>query len=161
MRRRRLWIIVVVLIVIVLAVVLGVRRLLTGADEDAALFFDRTWMTEIPEDRTEFVHGLVALEEHGIGAFFKASSYRLEEEIFEHEPDGRGLKIRFPQTGRRARFTYQVRRCDDHPPFDLCLTLSRNPWGGPRQLFGYLDEDEAGSRSAVRRLGLEPLPGRR
>ncbi len=33
--------------------------------------------------------------------------------------------------------------CDDLPPFDLCLTMSKNPWGGPKKYYSTNDPDSA------------------
>jgi hypothetical protein len=119
--------------------------------DDPDLVFDRTWMTPAPERETDYFHAFVVLRSQPIGAFYRASYFRLEQEIFEHQRDpGEGrLRMTFPQDGRRATVRYTVRACDELPPFELCIDLDRNPWGGPRRYYAYRDddgEDEAAAR---------------
>jgi len=166
MRRRTKW--TKILVVVALAGVafyLGSRWLTsTDDDDDQALVFDRTWMTEVPERETDFLHGLVVLRAHPYGAFYKASSWRMEQEVFEYRTSDQTFDIRFPQSGRQAKLSTSVRRCDDHPPFDLCLTLDQNPWGGPTSFYGFLDDEEEeamqGRHGRARTALLRLLEGR-
>lgn len=118
---------------------------------DPELIFGRAWMTPAPERETDWMHGFVVLREQRLGAFYRASYWRVEQELFEFDRDDgeRVLRLRFPQDDRRATVRYDVRECDDMPPFELCLELDNNPWGGPRRYYAYRDgddEDEAARR---------------
>ena len=70
------------------------------------------------------------------GAFQRSSTYDWHIERFDYKREGKSLKLTFPQTGKTAEVTYTISACDNLPPFDLCLDLSDNPWGGPKRFYG-------------------------
>ncbi len=37
----------------------------------------------------------------------------------------------------------EVTECDDLPPFDLCLTMNKKPWGGPKKYYSTSDPESA------------------
>lgn len=120
----------------------------SSTDEDEELLYERFWMTEMPDQEREYTHEFYITRSAPYGLFLRASMFRLEEEIFEYQAEGRRLSLTFPQDGRQASLEARVSRCDDHPPFDLCLELSENPWGGPRRYFSFADEEEQSRRAS-------------
>jgi hypothetical protein len=111
---------------------------------DPSLVDRRLWVDSRPDKHTDYVHAAIFLSESNVGVFQRASTYDLHLEIFEMTRDSKTMKVTFPQTGRSAGFTFAVRECDDLKPFDLCLTLSSNPWGGPTRYFAFSrPEDES------------------
>jgi hypothetical protein len=141
------------LILILLLVAAAVWWLMRGRDagdgdadpargENPRLLLDRVWIDSKPEKHTDYMHALIVLSDAPIGAFQKASAYHVELEIFEFTRDGAKVSLNFPQRDQRARFSYQIEKCDELPPFDLCLTLSANPWKGPRRYYGLSEQDE-------------------
>lgn len=114
-----------------------------AADENPALFFNRSWVEKKPEKYTEQVHGLYAARYSPFGIFEHDSAYEFHAERFDYKRDGSKIQVSFPQSGRTEEFTYAVKACEAPPPFDLCLDLSKNPWGGPRRYYGfrYLDDE--------------------
>jgi len=149
--RSRTWLIL--LLILVLAAVAwwwfhrgaATERRAGVTREDPRLLLDRVWIDSKPERHTDYVQAMLMLSDAPIGAFQKASAYHAEIELFEHHRDGAQVKLHFPQSDRTGRFSYQVSRCDELPPFDLCLTLSDNPWKGPRRYYG-LSESDAEAR---------------
>jgi hypothetical protein len=161
----------ILLILLILLIYLGWRWWNGGFDDDAraergdpALLFDRIWIDHIPESRVEYVHFFVALSDHPIGVFQKSSEYRVEAEFFAYSRKDRALKVHFPQTRTSKSFRYKIDECDDLPPFDLCLELSKNPWGGPKRYYGSSDGRASGSMSQeeigawIDRMRAERLP---
>ena len=114
----------------------------TDGGEDAGLFLDRVWIDSKPEKYTDYAHVMFALGGAPIGIFQKGSAYRITAELYEYRRTGNRLTVHFPQTGVKRQVSYRVRRCEDLSPFDLCLDLSENPWGGPRRYYGLSDPDE-------------------
>ena len=110
--------------------------------KDPALLFDRVWVDSKPEKYTDYTHVMLALRDAPIGIFQKASSYQATLEIFEHKRREAVLAVHFPQSGTKRQTRYRIRECSDLPPFDLCLELSKNPWGGPRRYYGLTDPDD-------------------
>ena len=99
------------------------------------------------------MQGAVFVSDANFGVFQRASSYDLRLEFFDMTRDSTTIKLTFPQSNRSATLSFAVRECDDHKPFDLCLTLSSNPWGGPIFYYGFSrPEDE---RQALGALGRE------
>jgi hypothetical protein len=117
--------------------------------EDPSLLIGRLWLDSKPQKHTDYVHGAFLLPRPSFGWFQHSSSYDLHFERFDYKRDGQRLELSFPQTGKRAEVTFTVTACDALPPFDLCLDLSDNPWGGPKRYYGKRkadDEDERAMR---------------
>jgi hypothetical protein len=118
---------------------------------DPALLADRVWLEAMPDSPTRHVHALVVLGDVPYGAFQHGSAYQASIELFEHARVEERLELRFPQTGRRQKVRFAARPCAERPPFDLCLDVSPNPWGGPRRYYGF--RDAARAPGAVADLG--------
>jgi hypothetical protein len=118
--------------------------------EDPSLLIGRVWVESKPEKPTDYAHAAFLVHRPALGVFSRSSSYDFHFERFDYKRDGQRLDLTFPQTGRKAELTFTVTACDALPPFDLCLDLSANPWGGPKRYYGKRkqdDEDERASRS--------------
>lgn len=113
---------------------------------DPTLLTDRVWLEGLPESRTEHKHAMLVMADAPYGVFHKGSAYQASYEVFEHSGRGNSLKLTFPQSGKKAEVATRVTACSDRPPFDLCLQLSSNPWGGPTRYYGFRDEAGAGER---------------
>jgi hypothetical protein len=78
--------------------------------------------------------------------------------------DATSVDLTFPQSNREAKFTFAVRECTDRKPFDLCLSLSSNPWGGPTEYFGFSrpedEQHELGALSRAVRAAVQDRPRR-
>jgi hypothetical protein len=122
-----------------------------GRHEDPKLLYDRVWVDKLPEKHTDYMQAMFVVGARPIGVFQKASSYDMHLEVFFYTREGTTLKYRFPQSDKKGDFKYHVRACDDQPPFDLCLELSKNPWGGPRKYYGMREEDGDHRLSELRR----------
>ncbi len=42
-------------------------------------------------------------------------------------------------------------QCTDLHPFDLCLDMKENPWGGPTRYYGMRDESDSDSLQRLHR----------
>ncbi len=123
--------------------------------KDPALLLDRVWIDSKPEKYTDYAHVMLVLRDAPIGIFQKASSYQATVELFEHTRRESVLAVHFPQSGSRRQTKYRIRECSDLPPFDLCLELGKNPWGGPRRYYGMTDPDEERAELGALRHELE------
>ena len=113
-------------------------------DEDPALLFNRIWMESKPEKATDYVHGAYFLSRPQLGIFQRSSAYDFHFERFDYKRDGATTKLKFPQDDRSAELTIHITKCGAPAPFDLCLDIGENPWGGPKRYYGMLEqEDEA------------------
>lgn len=100
---------------------------------DPALLLDRVWVDSKPEKYTDYTHALLVLSGAPIGLFQKASAYQATTEIFEYKRRDGLLGVLFPQSGTKRETKFRIHECSELPPFDLCLDLAKNPWGGPRR----------------------------
>lgn len=116
-----------------------------GPREDPALIDGRVWVERRPEKHTDKVHAAIFLSAWNIGLFDERSSYVVRNELFEFTRKDGEVNGVFPQTNKNFTIRFVVRACDELPPFDLCLDLSPNPWGGPKRYYGFRDT-EAESR---------------
>jgi hypothetical protein len=115
-----------------------------------SLIDGRVWVEKRPEKHTDYVHSAFFLSRANLALFDRASSYEVRFEIAELTRDGEKVRIFFPQTSRDTRATFRVTSCNSLPPFDLCLDLSDNPWGGPKRYYGFTNpEDERASLGAL------------
>jgi hypothetical protein len=113
-----------------------------GASDEPGLINDRAWFEKQPEKPTEYVHAAIFIESAKVGVFQRASAYDYRGELFEMKRDKENVSVVFPQSGRATQFSFTVKTCSDRKPFDLCLDLTANPWGGPRRYYGFrADED--------------------
>jgi hypothetical protein len=113
-----------------------------SSGEDPSLLAGRVWIESKPEKPIDYVHGAFLLPRPAIGVFQRSSSYDFHFERFDYRRDGHSLALTFPQTGKTAAITFTVSACNVLPPFDLCLDLSDNPWGGPKRYYGMREQDE-------------------
>jgi hypothetical protein len=125
--------------------------------EDPSLVLDRLWLDSKPEKYTDYTQYFFVLSAAPVGIFQQSSAYRTVAELIEYKRKGDRLLMHFPQTDKKREVSYRVRRCDDLPPFDLCLDLSDNPWGGPRRYYGLADPDQEQELLGDRRHQLEHL----
>ena len=128
-----------------------------GAAEDPSLLFYRSWVEKKPEKYVDYVHGMWLGSYSPMGFFDRGSDYDFHTERFDYKRDRNKLKIVFPQTGRTEEFTYEVKACDATPPFDLCLDLSKNPWGGPERYYGFRRLNDEAKHLGARRARNEAL----
>lgn len=110
--------------------------------EDPSLVIGRVWIETKPEKPTDYVHGAFFLPRPSLGIFQRSSSYDFHFERFDYRREGQSLKLTFPQSGKTGEVTFTVTACNTLPPFDLCLDLSENPWGGPKRYYGMRKQDE-------------------
>jgi hypothetical protein len=127
---------------------------------DPSLLFDRLWIDSKPEKYTDYAQVMITVSAAPFGIFQKASAYRATTELYEYSRKDHKLTVLFPQSGKRRSIKYQIRACNELPPFDLCLDLSENPWGGPRRYYGLADPDqEAELLGDIRHRAEHHLPG--
>jgi hypothetical protein len=122
----------------------------SALDEDPKAIDGRFWVEKRPEKYTEYVQGAFFVSRANFGVFERASSYDVRFEFAELTRKDTTMNVSFPQTGKSGRFTYKVTSCSVLPPFDLCLDISENPWGGPRRYYGFSKpENEAKELGAL------------
>lgn len=152
---RTVWVIALLVLASVAVWRLFAKSDSPAATEDPGLIDDRVWLETNPEKPTQYVHVAYFIEEADLGIFQRGSSYDMRLELFEFSRNKNAIELTFPQSGRTAKFTFEVKGCSDKRPFDLCLDVSANPWSGPRRYYGFMrKEDEAketkGLSSSVR-----------
>ncbi|NUP05109.1 MAG: hypothetical protein HOW73_03500 [Polyangiaceae bacterium] len=113
-----------------------------GAEADAAprMLLGRVWFDKLPDRRTDSID-LWIFFGGGIGLHENGSSYRASFDLFEFERQGSRLEGSYLHDKKKLKTAFSVRACDDHPPFDLCLTLDAVD-GKKVELYGFGDEEE-------------------
>jgi hypothetical protein len=104
--------------------------------EDPTLIYGRPWLEAKPSRDRDFVHAMFVAPQAPVGIFQRASAFEARLELFRYQRQGNTMRLRFPQSGRGAELSYRITACDELPPFDLCLDVSKNPWGGPKRYYG-------------------------
>lgn len=129
----------------------------TPAAEDPSLVANRVWIDSRPQKYTDYANAMYVVGYAAFGIFEKASAYDLRMERFDYRRDGGTLKVHFPQSGRSAEIKFTIRSCDELPPFNLCLELDQNPWGGPKKYYGLLSEDDEEAALGATRARIRAL----
>lgn len=113
-----------------------------GKSKDPTMVLDRLWIDSKPDKYTDYAQVFVAITAAPLGVFQKASAYRATSELFEYKRQGDKIRFYFPQSDKTKQVRFKITSCDELPPFDLCLDLSDNPWGGPKRYYGLTDPGE-------------------
>jgi hypothetical protein len=121
---------------------LDLLRFGAAKDEDPALLFNRIWMESKPEKPTDYVHGAYFLSRPQLGIFQRSSAYDFHFERFDYKRDGTKMTLKFPQQDRSSDLTLHITKCTAPEPFDLCLDLGENPWGGPKRYYGMSGQED-------------------
>ncbi|HJL16742.1 MAG TPA: hypothetical protein RMH99_13850 [Sandaracinaceae bacterium LLY-WYZ-13_1] len=106
--------------------------------ERTRLLLDRLWFDELPEERRQSVR-IWLFASSGIGLYREGSAYRFGLDFFELYRNDDELEIEWLQDGVEDETDFEVTRCDDRAPFDLCLTFEETP-RGPRRYYGFSDD---------------------
>lgn len=132
----------------------------SARDEPPGMLFSRLWMEKVPDKPTDYIQGAYVLGTPAVGMFQRSSAFDYHIELFRYDQSGNKLELDFPQTDKKAKISYTIKGCDDLPPFDLCLTLSDNPWGGPKKYYGFRDADDEAEHLPGARQGFVAAAGR-
>ncbi len=138
-----------VLLVVLGLAGLGVWRLAAtpsaAPTDDPQLLLDRPWFDSKPVKYTDYVNAFYASKYGQTSVFQRASAYDFRFELATFRRDGGKLALTFPQTGKTAEVAFTISACKDLPPFDLCLDLSDNPWGGPKRYHASREQEDDSS----------------
>jgi hypothetical protein len=107
---------------------------------DPRLILSRAWFDKYPEKRTESINFLVFFGS-GLGIHDQGSTYRSTLDVFDFERQGAKLFITHLHDKTKIETSFKLSRCDDDPPFDVCLDLDKSP-GGPRRYHGFLHDGD-------------------
>ena len=119
----------------------------------------RVWVEGRPDRVTDYVHSAFFFSRANFGVFERASAYDMRLEFCDLTKKDGKLKLFFPQTKKSAETSFTVKECSEKAPFDLCLDLGENPWGGPKRYYGFTreeDERAALGDTAVRLRAKQP-----
>lgn len=111
-----------------------------GAEANPRVLLGRVWFDKLPEKAKDPVDIWIFFG-GGIGLHENGSMYRASFDIFEFERQGSKIDGSYLHDKKKLKTDFSVRRCDDHPPFDYCLTLT-NLDGKKVELYGFGSEDE-------------------
>jgi hypothetical protein len=104
------------------------------------LLLGRLWLDRMPRRPTDEVD-LWIFFGGGIGVHETGSRWKGSYEIFDLERRGSSVDLTYLQTKKKVTTSFEITRCDDLPPFNLCLDLKDLP-GGPVRLHGFDYDDE-------------------
>ena len=110
--------------------------------EAARLLVDRNWIDVWPKDKDDRLHVYRFVPSMGGGVFQDRTVFHGEFELFTFEVAGDTLELDLPHTGDTVRTRFRIERVDGPKPFDLRLTLDRDP-RGPRVYYGRSAETDA------------------
>ena len=111
---------------------------------DGRAVLGRVWFDRLPASARDDETLWIFLA-GGLGVQLAGSGYRWTTELFDLERAKNRLELVTLQDGKTMSFTFEVKACDEKPPFNLCLRMSE-PLRGNQVLYGFGSEDEAASR---------------
>jgi hypothetical protein len=113
------------------------------ADGDAArLLIDRNWIDHMPQSHSDRLHVFRFVPTMGGGVFQDRTLYAGHFELFRFTVAGNKLAFDLPFKKQQVNTSFEIRRVQDHEPFDLQLTLANDP-RGPRVYYGFSNESAA------------------
>ena len=148
--RKGLVVVVAILVLAVLAWRYFFRDEAASLGLSPDLVSNRLWVDSQPEKYTDSVHLFFMIDAARIGAFQETSQYRGRYELFDYKRSGAKADLVFPQDGRAESLEYTITECTDLHPYDLCLDLKANPWGGPTRYYGMRDDDSSSEVRSMR-----------
>lgn len=136
-----------------------------SADKDGRAILGRIWFDKLPESSRDSVHVWLWLG-GGIGLHEVGSRVRFSLDLFDFERAGSKVDMKYFQDGKRVQTGFKIEKCDEQPPFDLCLTFDQAPGSGPKKLYGFDYDDDLDShvpwalstRRAAEELARAPRP---
>lgn len=99
------------------------------AQDAPRLLVDRNWLDVWPERHDEHLHVVRFVPSMGGGVFQDRTVFKGQFELFTFHADGRRLQVGLPHTHEKFDTAYRIERVTGPEPFDLKLTLDRNPRG--------------------------------
>lgn len=100
----------------------------------------RVWFDRYPKTRSEEIKLWIFLP-GGLGIYETGSVWRATTDVFDFERQGSSLDLTFLHDKKKAKTAFEIERCDEAPPFDLCLTL-KDPPNGPKRYYGFSYDDD-------------------
>jgi hypothetical protein len=116
----------------------------------------RAWFDRYPEKATEEFTVQIFFA-GGEGFYRRGSMYRTSFEFFDFERRGNQLDMTLLQDKKSKTSGFEVKACDEKPPFDLCLTI-KDPLLGPKQLYGFAYEDDDSLVVRIKRESALQMP---
>lgn len=101
---------------------------------------NRLWFDRLPDKATD-EYTMALFFAGGVGLYETGSRYRGAYEVFEFERRASDLDVKFFQDGRKMTARFKITKCDEKPPFTLCLDFENAP-KGPKRLYGFSYEGE-------------------
>ncbi len=100
-----------------------------SATDAGKLLIDRNWVDRFPDHINDKLHVVRFVPSMGGGVFQDRTAFRGEFELFAFHAHGDVIDLHLPHTGDNLILHYQIERVSGPEPFDLKLTLDRNPRG--------------------------------
>jgi hypothetical protein len=110
------------------------------AEAAPRLLLGRLWFNKLPEKPRDEIDLWIFLG-GGIGIHENGSPYRATFDVFEFERRGSKIDATNLHDKKVWKTAFSVRECDDHAPFNACLTLEQVN-GKKLELYGFMYEDE-------------------
>ena len=110
--------------------------------EAGRLLVNRNWLDLMPRDEHENLRVYRFTPAMGGGVFQDRTLYAGHFELFRFTVAGNKLAFDLPFKKQQVNTSFEIRRVQDHKPFDLQLTLTEDP-RGPRVYYGFSDESTA------------------
>jgi len=107
---------------------------------DPKQILGRVWFDHLPKNRSDDVT-IAVFFGGGIGLYDKGSAWRSTIDIFDFERRKDVLDMTFLHDKKTASTKFEIKSCDDKPPFDVCVTFDDAP-RGPKTLYGFAYDDE-------------------
>jgi len=107
---------------------------------DPRQILGRVWFDHLPKNRGDDVT-IAVFFGGGIGLYDKGSAWRSTIDIFDFERRKDVLDMTFLHDKKSASTKFEIKACDDKPPFDVCVTFDDAP-RGPKTLYGFAYDDE-------------------
>lgn len=113
-----------------------------SAEDARDVLIDRNWVDRMPETHSDRLHVYRFVPSMGGGVYQDRTLFKGTFELFAFKvEDGNQLTFRLPETGEKVTSRFKIEHVSGPKPFDLKLTIDRDP-RGPHVYYGMRSEKD-------------------
>jgi hypothetical protein len=106
-----------------------------SASDSRDVLINRNWLDRMPESSTDRLHVYRFVPDMGGGVYQDRTIFKGTFELFMFKVERDHIVFHLPETREKVESQFRIERVDGPKPFDLKLTIDRDP-RGPHVYYG-------------------------
>jgi hypothetical protein len=112
-----------------------------SASDAREVLIDRNWIDRMPESTTDRLHVYRFVPKMGGGVYQDRTLFKGTFELFLFKVERGEIVFKLPETREKVTSPFKIERVDGPEPFDLKLTIAKDP-RGPHVYYGIRAETD-------------------